>query len=148
VLSITKISSDDTTCKRLIEQFRSEHADLFPADIPNPPATEFLDRCAVVFQCTGCGSVYHFKDTGSHGAECPQATSGSWSIGSCTPAKRNIVVLVLNLLGILELPQNTTLSTTNEALKDARFSCLCGDPRYEDHFDFQWLVGTPNLAAT
>ena len=148
VLSIISILADDATHKHLIERFHSEFADLFPADTRDRPAAEFLDQCAVVFQCTACGSVYHFKDAGSHGAKCPRSSPGSRSIESSTPAKRSIVVLALTLLEILEFPQDTTLSSATEALKEVRLVCLCGDPRYEGHFDFQGLVGTSNFAAT
>jgi len=134
--------------KHLTERFRSEHAGLFSADIQNRPAVEFLDQCAVIFQCMACGSVYHFKDAGSHGAECTQTSPNTWSVESSTPAKRNIVVLVLGLLEILGLPQDATLSSTTEALKDVRFVCLCGDPRYGGHFDLEGLVGASNPAAT
>ena len=119
----------------------SEHADLFPADIPDRSATEFLDQCVVVFQCTACGSVYHFKDSGSHGTECPQSSPRSWSIESSTPAKRNIIALVLSLLEVLELPHAATLTSTTEALRDIQFLCLCGDPRYDGHFDYQGTKG-------
>ena len=145
---VTMISDGDAARKSLVRQFRSEHPDIFPADIPDRPATEFLDQCAVIFQCTACGSVYHFENSVSHGTECPQSSPRSWSIESSIPAKRNIVALVLSLLEVLELPQAATLSSTTEGLRDIRFLCLCGDPRYEGHFDFQGLVGTLRFVAT
>ena len=148
VLFITSILADDTTHTRLIERFHSEHADLFPIDIQNRPATEFLDQCAVVFQCTACGSVYHFKDAGSHKASCLRPSPSSWSTEPSIPAKHSIVVLVLTLLEVLELSRDATLTSAAEALKDIRFVCLCGDPRYEGHFDFQGLVGISSIAAT
>ena len=141
-LSVTIISADDTTRKYLVQQFRSEHADLPPAVIPNRPATEFLDQCAVLFRCTTCGSVYNFGDSISHTAGCPRSPSSAWSIESSAPAKRNVIVLVLRLLEVLELPQDVTLSCATEVLEYVRFLCLCGDPRYEGHFDFQGLVGS------
>jgi len=148
VFSVTGILVDDATHTHLIERFHSEHADLFPTDIQNCPATEFLDRCAVVFECTACGSVYHFKDAGSHRVRCLRFSPSSWPTEPSVPAKHNIVKLVLSLLEVLELPRDTTLTSAAEALKDIRFVCLCGDPRYEGHFDFQGLVSTPGLAAT
>ena len=141
-LSITTISVDDMACKHLVQRFRSEHADLFPADIPNRPATEFLDQCAVLFRCTTCSSIYNFGGSVSHGAGCPRSPPGAWSIESSAPAKRNTIVLVLRLLEVLELPQDVTLSRATEVLEDVRFLCLCGDPRYGGHFDFQGLVGS------
>ena len=147
VLLITKVLAEDATHKRLIERFRSDHADLFPAEISNRPAAEFLDQCAVIFRCTACESVYHFKDAGSHETECTRSSPSLWSNESSTPAKHNIVVLVLSLLEILELPQDVTFSSATEALGDVRFVCLCGDPRYEDYLDFKGLVGTFNPVA-
>jgi len=82
-----------------------------------------------------------------HQTECPLSSPGSWSIESSTPAKRKIVALILSLLEVLELPQTATLSPATEALRDIRFICLCGDPRYEGHFDFQGLVGTFRFVA-
>jgi len=145
---VTKISADDTARKHLLRRFRSEHPDLFPTDIPDRPATEFLDQCAVLFQCSACGSVYHFKDSAFHGTECPLSSPGSWSIESFAPAKHNIVALALSLLEVLKLPQATTLSSATEGLRDIRFICLCGDPRYEGHFDFTGLVGAFSLIET
>ena len=145
---MTNILADGMTHTRLFERFHTEHADLFPADIQNRTAAEFLDQCAVVFQCTACGSAYHFKDAGSHGANCLRSSPTSWSIESSIPAKHSIVVLVLSLLEVLKLPQDTTLTFAIEALKDVRFVCLCGDPRYEGYSDFQGLVGTSSFAAT
>jgi hypothetical protein len=147
VLSITNILAEDATHKRLIEQFHSEHADIFPADIQNCPATEFLDQCTVIFQCTACGDVYHFKDAASHGGKCRRFSPSSLPTGSITPAKRSTIILVLSLLEVLELPQDTTLTSAAEALKGVGFVCLCGDPRYEGHFNFQGLVGTSSLTA-
>lgn len=148
VLPITGILADDATHTHLIERFHSEHADLFPTDIQNRPATEFPDQCAAVFQCTACGSVYHFKDAVSHRARCLRPSPSSRPTEPSIPAKHSIVVLVLSLLEVLDLPRDTTLTSATEALKDVRFVCLCGDPRYENHFDFQGLVSTPGLAAT
>jgi len=145
---VTEISDDDTARKHLVRRFRSEHPDLFPTDIPDRPATEFLDQCAVLFQCTACGSVYHFEDSTFHGTECPVSSPVPWSIESSAPAKHNIVALALSLLEVLELPQATTLSSATEGLRDIRFICLCGDPRYEGHFDFTGLVGTFSFIAT
>ena len=51
-------------------------------------------------------------------------------------------MLVLSLLEVLELPKDVTTNSATETLKDVRFVCLCGDPRYEGHFDFEGLVGT------
>ncbi|KAF9644276.1 hypothetical protein BDM02DRAFT_3190748 [Thelephora ganbajun] len=116
------------------------HADLFPADTPNRPAAEFLEQYAAVLQCKACGSMYNFKDARSHGTECAQSSPNSWSIEFSTPAEHDIIALVLRLLEVLELPQNSTLSSAIEALEDVRFLCLCGDPRYEGHFDFQGLL--------
>lgn len=145
---MTDILADVATRKRLIERFCSEHANLFRADIQNCPTSEFLDRCAIVFQCVACGSVYHFKDAGSHGVECPRSSLNSWSIESSIPANHSIIVLVLNLLKILELSQDLTMTSATETLKDIRLVCLCGDPRYEGCFDFQGLVGTSDLMVT
>ena len=61
-----------------------------------------------------------------HGTERPLSSPGSWSIESSTPAKHNIVALVLSLLEVLELPQAATLSSATEALLDIRFICLVG----------------------
>lgn len=148
ILLITNILADDATHKRLIERFHSEHADLFPADIQNRPAAEFLDQFTVLFRCTACESVYHFKDVGPHGTKCLRSSPSSRSSESSVPAKHNTIVLVRNLLEVLELPQDLTLTSAAEALKDIRFLCLCGDPRYEGHFDFQGLVGASSLAVT
>jgi len=116
---VTTILADDTAHKHLAQRFRSEHADLFPADTPDRPATEFLHKCAVLFQCITCGSVYHFKDSIFHRTECPLSSPGSWSIeSSSTPAKHNIVALILSLLEVPELPQTATLSSATEALRD------------------------------
>ena len=114
----------DATYKRLIQRFRSEHADIFPADLPTRPAAEFLDQWAIIFQCTVCGSAYHFKDAGAHGAECPRSSPSSWSIESSTPAKHSIVALVLSLLELLGLPQDITLSSATETIGGARFVSL------------------------
>jgi hypothetical protein len=148
VLSKTKISGNSTTHNYLIQQFRNEHSNLFPAETPNHPKAKFHDQCAVIFQCTVCRSVFHLKDAGSHGAECPRSSRNSRSIESSVPAQRSIVATVLSLLKIIKLPHDATLSFATEALKDARFACLCGDPRYEGNFDFQGIVGTFNLIAT
>ena len=142
---MTDILADDATRKCLIEQFRSEHANLFPADFQNCPMSEFLDRCAVIFQCAACGSAYHLKDAESHGVECPRSSLSSWSIESSIPAKHNTIVIVLNLLKILELSQDLTMTSATEMLKNIRFVCLCGDPRYESQFDLRGLVGASNL---
>ena len=148
VPSVTKILAEDAMRERLIERFRSEHADLFPPEASNRPAAEFLDQCAVIFQCTACESVYHFKDAESHGTECTRSPPSPRSIESSTPAKHSIVILVLSLLEVLELPQDVTFTSATEALKDVRFVCLCGDPRYEGHFDFKGLVGTLCFVTT
>ena len=132
---------------RLIQQFRSDHSDLFPAHTPNRPEEEFLDQCAVIFQCTACGSVFHFKDAVSHGAECAQSSPTSWSIGYLAPAQHNTVAIVLSLLEVLELPQDTTMSSATEVLDGVRFVCLCGDPRYGGNFDFQGLVSIPSFVV-
>ena len=142
VLFVIKTLAEDAVQNRLVKQFRSEHPDLFPTETPNRTAAKFLDQCAVVFQCTACESVYHFKDAGTHGTECTRSPPSPWSIESSTPAKRSIVALVLSLLEALELPQDVTLSSATEAFKDVRFVCLCGDPRYKGHFDFEGLVST------
>jgi hypothetical protein len=146
MLFVTDILADHATRKRLAERFHSEHANIFPADIQNCPNSEFLDRCAVVFQCAARGSVYHLKDAESHGVECPRSSLSPWTIESSIPAKRNTIALVLNLLKILELSQDLTMTSATETLKDVRFVCLCGDPRYESRLDFQ--VGTSNLTVT
>ena len=70
------------------------------------------------------------------------------SIEPFTPAKHSIVVLVLSLLEVLELPLDVSFTSATEALKDVRFVCLCGDPRYEGHFDFKGLVGTFRFVTT
>jgi len=63
---VIKTLVKDAMQKRLVERFRSEHPDLSPTETSNRTAAEFLDQCAVIFQCTACESVYHFKDAGAH----------------------------------------------------------------------------------
>ena len=92
--------------------------------------------------------MFHFKEAGPHGAECPQVSPSSWSIESSTVVKHDTIVLMLDLLEVLGLPQDATLSSATEAFKEVQFVCLCGDPRYEGHFDFEGLVSTSNLTAT
>ena len=142
VPSETEITENSAAHSHLIQLFRLQHSDLFPAGIPNGPDREFRNRCAVIFQCTACETLFHLKEAGSHGAECPRSPRNSWSIETSTPAQRSIVAIVLSLLEILKLPQDATLSFATEALKDTRFACQCGDPRYEGTFDFQGIVGT------
>ena len=146
VLFITKISADDTMHKHLARRFRSEHPDLILTDTRSRPAAEFLDQCAIVFQCTACGTLFHFGDSESHRTGCPRSSPGLWSFESSAPANHKIVALVLRLLEVLGLPQDITLDSATETLKDVQFLCLCGDPRYTGHFDFQKLVGIPNIA--
>ena len=138
-----KLAEKNTSRSWLIQQFRSEHADLFPTGLPARPEAEFLDQCAVIFQCTACGNVFYFQDAGSHRAECVRSSRNSWSIETdSTPAQPGIAMAVLGLLKVIGLPQDATLSSATEALGDVRFACLCGDPRYQSNFDFQGLVGT------
>ncbi|KAF9783212.1 hypothetical protein BJ322DRAFT_1110091 [Thelephora terrestris] len=141
MLSTTKVPEDDTTRNKLIQRFRSEHADLFLAAASNFPETEFLEQCAVLFQCTACGDMFYFKNAESHGVECVRSSRNSWSIESSAPAQPSIVMAVLSLLKLLGLSQDATLSSATEVLTNVRFACLCGDPRYEGNFDFQGLLG-------
>jgi len=132
--------NDATPRDRLIQRFRSEHADFIPVEILNLSKAEFLDQCVVVFQCTACGSAFHFKDAESHGTECTRSSPNPWSIESSTPARHSIIEIASCLLEILKLPLGATLSSATEALKDVPFACLCGDPRYEGNFDFQGIL--------
>jgi len=129
------------TYSTMANSFRSVHCGLLPPSVSGAPDRELLEMVVTMFGCKACKFLYDYKSHSKHGKECSRAIRArSFGSGCSGPAEKHAIVVVLHLLKLVGLPEDSTRALVGRTFDETKFVCLCGNPKFRKQVGFFELV--------
>jgi hypothetical protein len=129
------------TYSKIANYFRSTLQGSLPPSISGTSDRELLEKVVTLFECVSCKAVYDYKTHSRHEKDCLKAIQARFlGLQPSRPVSTHAVILVIHLLQLLGLPEDSTRTLVEQTFCETYFVCLCGNPKFRKQVGFFALV--------